>query len=111
MHLVRRRCSQKMMGTMLGLQSCLDGLGGTFGPPLGGALYDLNNFVPYLISTLCAMSAAGLYDALPAGLAAEHRPLVPERLEVGAQDSTQPLRRVSTFGCPIYQNKRFTSQV
>lgn len=109
MHLVRRTVPEPMMGTMLGLQSSLNGLAGTLAPPAGGALYSVNSFLPYVITALFAASAAGMYGALSAAVAPEETQALIE--EPPAEWQRPKLRRVSTFGLPIYPDKSFTAQV
>lgn len=103
MHLVRRKCPKAMMGTMLGLQNSVNGFAGTIGPPIGGAIYGWNNFVPYVLTALIAVVTAGLYAAVPRDTT-EREPLLPPW-------QRPKLRRVSTFGVPIYPDKSFTTQV
>lgn len=107
MHLVRKTCPEALMGTMLGLQSSMNGFAATVGLPTGGALYDWNNYLPFVLSAVLGSTAAGLYAALPTAERSELRPLMPSsRLPKKAV-----MRRVSTFGLPIYPDKSFTTQV
>lgn len=105
MHLVRQSCPESLMGTMLGLQSCLNGFAGTIGPPAGGLLYQWNPFLPIVCSALFAAMAAGLYSAFPTVRPEEVRLLRP------ALPFRPRLARVSSFGQPIYPNKSFLCQV
>ncbi|CAK8997276.1 unnamed protein product [Durusdinium trenchii] len=62
MHLVRDHCPEDLMGTMLGIQSSLNGAAGALAPPLGGFLYRLNMFFPFLCtSAACALTGL-LYE-------------------------------------------------
>lgn len=112
MHLVRKTCPESSMGTMLGLQSALNGFAGTVGPPSGGALYDWNNVFPYVLSALFAAAAGGVYAALPLEpTAGELAPLVAGAALPRHVQRRPALRRASSFGQPIYPNKSFTTQV
>jgi len=115
MHLVRKQVPESMMGTMLGLQSSLNGFAGTIAPPTGGALYNLNSFLPYIITALFAAFAAGMYGALSVSVSPEEVEPIAATLPL-VRDDGRPwrrptLRRVSTFGKPIFPDKSFTSQV
>mmetsp|Transcript_88633 Transcript_88633/g.286262 ORF Transcript_88633/g.286262 Transcript_88633/m.286262 type:complete len:145 (+) Transcript_88633:1030-1464(+) len=61
------------------------------------------------LSSLLAASAAGIYAALPSAAPSELRPFA--RTLPVEQQKRSPLRRVSTFGVPIYADKSFTMQV
>jgi len=123
MHLVRRKCSQGTMGTLLGLQSSLNGFAGTVGPPTGGALYGVNSCMPYLVTALFAACAAGLYDALPEGRTLrdlEQDSLLAEPATAVARAALGPpahlpekprLKRASSFGQPLFPDKSFASQL
>eukprot|EP00418_Pyrodinium_bahamense_P093217 CAMPEP_0179026588 /NCGR_PEP_ID=MMETSP0796-20121207/8592_1 /TAXON_ID=73915 /ORGANISM="Pyrodinium bahamense, Strain pbaha01" /LENGTH=495 /DNA_ID=CAMNT_0020722673 /DNA_START=92 /DNA_END=1579 /DNA_ORIENTATION=- len=101
MHLARQGCAKSKLGALLGLQSSLNGAAGTLAPPLGGALYDWSSFVPYVSHSLCSLVAAGLFLSMPESPPQETEPLV-----------VRPtLRRLSTFGKPIFPAKDFTTQV
>lgn len=111
MHLVRDYCPEDLMGTMLGMQSSLNGAAGALAPPLGGFLYRLNMFFPFLCTSAgCALTGL-LYETT---LQKEEEP---ETAVVKAMEpavvhrKTSKLKRMSTFGRPIYHDKSFIVQV
>lgn len=111
MHLVRDYCPEDLMGTMLGMQSSLNGAAGALAPPLGGFLYRLNMFFPFLCTAAgCALTGL-LYETT---LQKEEEP---EAAVVKAMEpavvhrKTSKLKRMSTFGRPIYHDKSFIVQV
>jgi len=105
MHLVRETVPEDLMGTMLGFQSSLNGAAGALAPPVGGMLYGWNNFLPFLVTSFCCVVTGVLYKLLPMKVEA----VVPRRLE--AKKEQAALRRLSTFGAPIYNDKSFMVQV
>eukprot|EP00490_Sorites_sp_Unknown_P029398 CAMPEP_0114694934 /NCGR_PEP_ID=MMETSP0191-20121206/70787_1 /TAXON_ID=126664 /ORGANISM="Sorites sp." /LENGTH=184 /DNA_ID=CAMNT_0001990539 /DNA_START=145 /DNA_END=699 /DNA_ORIENTATION=+ len=110
MHLVRDHCPEDLMGTMLGLQSSLNGAAGAVAPPLGGFLYRINMFFPFLCtSAACALTGL-LYETT---LQEEEEPKKPVAVQEPpvVHRKTAKLRRMSTFGRPIYHDKSFIVQV
>lgn len=64
--LLSRVCPSDRMGTMLGLQSFIEGLAGTVAPAIGGFIYTKDNFLPYgMFAGLSAASALLLIGMLP----------------------------------------------
>mmetsp|Transcript_98544 Transcript_98544/g.306854 ORF Transcript_98544/g.306854 Transcript_98544/m.306854 type:complete len:486 (+) Transcript_98544:85-1542(+) len=103
MHLARQSCEPRKLGALLGLQSSLNGAVGTVAPPLGGALYDLSSFAPYTSNSAFSSIAAVLFVLLPISSAPEAEPLI--------KREPHRLRRLSSFGKPIFPAKDFTTQV
>lgn len=105
MHLARQSCEASKLGALLGLQSSLNGAAGTVAPPLGGALYDWNSFSPYASTSALSLGAAALFMLLSASGEKEAEPLLKRR-------PLRPrLRRLSSFGKPIFPAKDFTTQI
>mmetsp|Transcript_60664 Transcript_60664/g.146631 ORF Transcript_60664/g.146631 Transcript_60664/m.146631 type:complete len:502 (-) Transcript_60664:116-1621(-) len=103
MQLALQQCEPHKLGALLGLQSSMSGAAGTVAPPLGGALYDWSSIAPYASNSIFALSTAVLLACLSRSAAKEQEPLIPRR--------TMRLRRLSSFGKPIYPAKDFTTQV
>jgi len=111
MHLVRDHCPEDLMGTMLGIQSSLNGAAGALAPPLGGFLYRLNMFFPFLCtSAACALTGL-LYETTLSK--EEEVETVVKMKEPSPVVHRKPakLKRMSTFGRPIYHDKSFIVQV
>lgn len=117
MHLARATCPEALMGTMMGLQSSLNGCAGTIGPAIGGALYGVGHFLPYVLSSALAASAAGLYAAMPAATHQERQPILPKTVAPPPTSGSAGVRAPSpppapwTYGRPLYPDKSFTTQV
>mmetsp|Transcript_18021 Transcript_18021/g.33839 ORF Transcript_18021/g.33839 Transcript_18021/m.33839 type:complete len:596 (-) Transcript_18021:30-1817(-) len=108
MHLVREYCPEDLMGTMLGLQSSLNGAAGAMAPPLGGVLYRLNIFFPFLCSSAACALTGLLYETT---LHKEKEPEPAKPQEAVVHRKKAKLKRLSTFGRPIYHDKSFIVQV
>ncbi|CAJ1440108.1 unnamed protein product [Effrenium voratum] len=64
MHLVRDYCPEELMGTMLGIQSSLNGAAGALAPPVGGFLYRVNIFLPFLCTSASCAFTGLLYETM-----------------------------------------------
>jgi len=89
-------------GTMYGIESALLNAGFSLGPPLGGALFDYDNYAPYAVSIVCFMLSAVAYAMLPA--ISGFDPL----LSSASPGATKTLHHLTTKG-PL-PNKSFTMQ-
>uniref|UniRef100_A0A7S1WTH7 Uncharacterized protein n=1 Tax=Alexandrium catenella TaxID=2925 RepID=A0A7S1WTH7_ALECA len=50
---------------MYGIESALLNAGFFLGPPVGGALFDSDNYAPYTVSIVCFLLSAAAYAMLP----------------------------------------------
>mmetsp|Transcript_17515 Transcript_17515/g.45098 ORF Transcript_17515/g.45098 Transcript_17515/m.45098 type:complete len:234 (-) Transcript_17515:85-786(-) len=108
MQLVRKFCPKPLLGTMMGLQGSMNGVAGAIAPPLGGAIYDLQAFTPYILTSVCIGLTSILYATLPPAPGVDEVPMVEKIL---SRTRRAPLRRSATFGMPIYNDKSFALQV
>jgi len=117
MQLVRKRVPKPLLGTMLGLQASINSAASTIAPPFGGAIYDLENFAPYILSSTFAAITGVMLFSLPPDFEDEEdekRAMV-EKVRWDRRRSvprrTPLVRKSSTFGVPILNGKNFTLQV
>mmetsp|Transcript_5691 Transcript_5691/g.15749 ORF Transcript_5691/g.15749 Transcript_5691/m.15749 type:complete len:228 (+) Transcript_5691:509-1192(+) len=97
MHIVHKKCSADLLGTLFGLQTSLNGLAGTAGPAIGGALYNWRNFAPLVLTSVFTVLTALLFGTLPED--AKHTEAVHLR------------RENYEFGRPIFNDHTFCIQL
>jgi predicted MFS family arabinose efflux permease len=60
--IISNRTDQSRQGAIMGFVGSYNGLGRIIGPPAGGFLYDINIFIPYLLTAvISAFSAIAVY--------------------------------------------------
>merc|ERR1719198_1614616 len=113
MQLVRKVVPKHLLGAMLGLQASFNSTASTIAPPFGGAIYDLENFTPFILSSTFAAITGVMYFALPPDIEARE---IEEKAELEKKASLRVrrrpfLRRSASFGVPILNDKSFALQV
>jgi len=63
--LISTLVTEDQQGTMYGVESALLNAGFFLGPPLGGFLFDYDNYAPYAVSIACFVLSACAYAMLP----------------------------------------------
>lgn len=117
MGLLSKSCPKNLLGTVLGLQSSLNGMAGTAAPAMGGLLYYIGRLLPYAATATVSSIVACLYISLPPSVStkdmSELKLLRPPKKKQDEKPDFVGLRRIPSSGLKgmtLYAGKNFTSQ-
>lgn len=117
MGLLNKSCPKNLLGTVLGLQSSLNGMAGTAAPAVGGLLYYIGRLLPYAATATVSSIVACLYISMPPSAntkdMSELKLLRVSKQKMDGRPSFAGLRRIPSAGLKgmtLYAGKNFTSQ-